>query len=108
MQLEMLIPVSLFIAIAASIKFVMEYRFRRKLAETHASEDLVKAMLLADEQSRRTAALKWGIVLVLLGLAFGLIDLLGLGPHDPATIGLLLGSAGVGMLGFHWIARKVN
>ncbi|MCK7594378.1 hypothetical protein [Pseudomarimonas salicorniae] len=106
MQFEFLIPIVLFIAIAASIKFVMEYRFRRRLAETHASEDLVRAMLVADEQGRRTGALKWGIVLTLVGFAFGLIDLLGLGPDDPATYGFLIGSAGLGMLGFHFYSRQ--
>lgn len=106
MQFEVLIPITLFVAIAASIKFVMEYRFRRRMVETQASETLVQAMLAADEQSRRTSALKWGIVLTVIGLAFGLIDLVGLGPEDPSTYGLLIGSAGLGMLGFHFYVRR--
>lgn len=104
---EFLIPITLFICITLAIKIVVESRLRRRLAETHASEDLVRAMLVADEQSRRLSALKWGIVLVAVGVAFGLIDMLNLNPDQPGTWGLLLAAAGGGMLGFHVIgARK--
>lgn len=103
---EFLIPIALFFCIAISIKFIVDGRFRRRLAETHASEDLVKAMLAADEVARRHAALKWGIVLTAIGVAFGLIDLINLDADSPATYGLLIGSAGLGMLGFHMADRK--
>lgn len=101
MDLSILIPITLFICVVVAIKIVAETRLRRRLAETHASDELVKGMLTADEQARRLSALKWGLVLVLVGLAFGLIDWLGLGEENPATYGLLLGAAGLGMLGYH-------
>jgi hypothetical protein len=102
----LMIPIVSFICIVLSIKIIAETRLRRRLAETHASEDLVKAMLLADEQNRRMSALKWGLVLTLLGLAFGLIDLLNLDASDAASWGLLIGSAGLGMIGFHLIESR--
>jgi len=103
---EAMIPVALFVCIALSIKFVVDARVRRRLAETHASEDLIRAMLQAEDQYRRVGALKWGIVFTLVGIAFGLIDALGLDPDAPATFGLLIGAAGVGMLGFHVISQR--
>lgn len=103
---EFLIPITLFFCIAMSIKFIVDGRFRRRLAETHASEELVKAMLAADERARRYDALKWGIVLTALGVSFGIIDLANLDADSPATYGLLIGSAGLGMLGFHILGRK--
>lgn len=106
MDFEILIPITLFICIVVAIKVVVESRFKRRLAETHASEDLVRAMLNADEQARRGAALKWGIVLTLIGVAFGLIDMLNLSPDSPATWGLLIGTAGIGMLGFHVVSNR--
>jgi len=106
MQFEILIPIVLFICIFAAIKAVVDARVRSRMAEAHASEELVRAMLLADEQSRRVAALKWGIVLVVVGVAFGAIDLLGLRADAPGTWGLLLGAAGAGMLLFHGIAAR--
>ena len=104
--MEILIPLTFFICIAASIKFIVDARTRRRLVETNPSEELVKAMLQADEQARRTNALKWGLVLTVVGVCCGLIDLLNLGPNDAATFGLLIGGAGVAMLGFHLLARR--
>ncbi len=106
MNFEILIPITLFICIVAAIKFVVDSRLRRRLAETHADQELIRAMLQADEQSRRVSALKWGIVLTLLGLAFGLIDVLNLDSESPATWGLLIGTTGLGMLGFHLVASR--
>ncbi|MEO6171855.1 MAG: hypothetical protein ABIP02_01930 [Arenimonas sp.] len=106
MDFTLLIPITLFICIVASIKIIAESRLRRRLSETHATDDLVKAMLLADEQNRRMSALKWGLVLTLIGLSFGLIDLLHLTPEDPASWGFLIGSAGLGMIGFHLIESR--
>jgi hypothetical protein len=105
-HLEFLIPIVMFICIAASIKFIVDSRLRRRLAETHSSEDLVRAMLVTDEQTRRLSALKWGIVLVGVGVAFAAIDALNLNPDRPLTWGLLLIAGGAGMLGFHKISTK--
>lgn len=106
MNVDFLIPITAFLSTVAIIKIVVDSRLRRRLAETNASEDLIRAMLAADEQSRSLSALKWGIVLTVVGLAFGLIDLLNLDGNDPATFGLLIGSAGLGMLGFHAFAAR--
>ncbi|MDX2300674.1 MAG: hypothetical protein NW204_13195 [Xanthomonadaceae bacterium] len=106
MDFALLIPITAFICTVAIIKIVVDSRLRRRLAETHASEDLIRAMLTADEHSRSLSALKWGIVLTVVGLAFGLIDALNLNGNDPATFGLLIGSAGLGMLGFHALASR--
>ena len=105
-DIAVFIPIVLFICIVWAIKIVVESRLRRRLAETHASEDLVRAMLLADEQNRRLSALKWGMVLVLVGVSFGLIDVLNLRADDAATFGLLIGAAGLGMLGYHLISQR--
>lgn len=106
MEFEFLIPIVLFISIVVAIKVVVDSRLKRRLAETHASEDLIRAMLTADEQARRLSALKWGIVLVLIGFSFGLIDWLDLNPDSAATWGLLIGAAGAGMLGFHFVSQR--
>jgi len=106
MDFTILIPIVLFICVYASIKVVVESRLRRRLSETHATEDLVKAMLQADEQIRRMSALKWGLVLTLIGAAFGLIDVLHLTPENPAAWGILSAAAGLGMIGFHLIESR--
>jgi len=106
MDFTLLVPISLFVCIVVAIKVVVDARIKRRLAETNTSEDLIRAMLSADEASRRVAALKWGLVLTLVGLSFGLIDVLNLRSDSAAAWGLLIGAAGVGMLGFHVIAGR--
>ena len=96
--MEALIPIALFVSIVFIVKFVVDARLRRRLAETHANDELIRAMLVADEQSSRASALKWGIVLMMVGAAFGLIELWNLRPSDAGTWGLLSASAGLGLL----------
>ena len=106
MDFAYLIPITLFVCIVLAIKVVVDARLRRRLAETNASEDMIKSMLVADEQSRRLSALKWGLVLTLLGAAMGLIDGMNMSSEDPGAWGLLLAAAGVGMLAYHGIANR--
>ena len=108
MDFALLVPITAFICVVMAIKVIVEARLRSRLAENNASEDLVKSMLVADEQARRLSALKWGLVLTLVGLAFGLISGLHLASDDPGTWGLLIGAAGLGMLAYHGIANRVR
>ena len=108
MEFGLLVPITAFICIVMAIKVIVEARLRSRLAETNASEDLVKSMLVADEQSRRLSALKWGLVLTVIGLAFGLISAMHLDSQDPGTWGLLIGAAGIGMLVYHAIANRAR
>jgi hypothetical protein len=105
---EVLIPIVLFVCVVMAIKIVVEARLRKRMVESHVSEDLVKSMLLADEQTRRLSALKWGLVLTSVGLSFGLISALHLDSNNPGSFGLLIGAAGVGMLAYHFIANRVR
>ena len=108
MDFALLIPLGGIIGIVMAIKIIVDSRLRRRLAETNASEDLIKSMLHADEQSRRLSALKWGLVLTLLGLSFGLISALHLDSDNPGTWGLLIGAAGIGMLAYHGIVNRLK
>ena len=108
MEFGLLVPITALICTVMAIKDIVEARLRSRMAETNASEDLVKSMLVADEQSRRLSALKWGLVLTLIGLAFGLISAMHLDSQDPGTWGLLIGAAGIGMLVYHAIANRAR
>ena len=108
MEFGLLVPLTALICTVMAIQVIVEARLRSRMAETNASEDLVKSMLVADEQSRRLSALKWGLVLTLIGLAFGLISAMHLDSQDPGTWGLLIGAAGIGMLVYHAIANRAR
>jgi hypothetical protein len=108
----MLIPMVGFVCLVAIIKIVTDNRVRRRLAETHATEDMVRSMFEADERSRHESSLKWGIVSVLVGVAIGLVDLFNLNPESPGTYSLVIIAAGSGLLLYyvtgHILRRKID
>ena len=106
--LSLLIPIVGFICLVAIVRAVVEGRLRRRLAETHASEELMRAIAQADEANRKHGALKWGLVLGWSGVAFGLIDALGLDCNDPGAYGLLLGAAGIALLLHHFLQQRTD
>lgn len=106
MDFALLVPISLIAGIVMAIKLIVDSRLRRRLAETNPSEELMKSMMAADEKNRRLSALKWGLVLTLLGAAFGIIDATNLNSDEPGAWGILLAAAGIGMLAYHGIANK--
>ena len=106
MDFAYLIPISLFICIVLAIKVVVDARWRKRLVETNPSEELMKSVMLADEASRRLSALKWGLVLTLLGAAFGIIDAAHLSSDSAGAWGILFAASGIGLLAYHGIANK--
>jgi hypothetical protein len=103
--IALFIPMVFAVCVVLAIRVIVEARLRRRLAETHASEDLVRTLLLADQENRRQASLKWGMVLVLTGMAFGIIDIAGLTHEDAASYGVIFAAIGLGMIGYHVLQR---
>jgi hypothetical protein len=108
MDFAYMIPISLFVCIVVAIKVVVDARWRKRLVETNPSEELMKSVMLADEASRRLSALKWGLVLTLVGVAFGIIDGINLSSDSPGAWGILFAASGIGLLAYHAIANKVR
>jgi len=106
MDFTMMVPISLFICIVLAIKVVVDARWRRRLVETNPSEELMKSVMAADETSRRLSALKWGLVMTLIGIAFGIIDAANLSSDSPGAWGILFAATGIGLLAYHGIANK--
>jgi hypothetical protein len=103
--LALLIPIVGFVCLVAIVRAVVEGRLRRRLAETHASEELVHALTQADVARRKHQSLKWGLILLLTGVAFGLIELFNLSSQDPGAYGILIGAAGLGLLILHFLQQ---
>lgn len=102
MNFDILIPISLFVAVAYAIKVTVEAYTRRRIIETRGSEELVRAMLDGEALRRRQSSLQWGSVLVALAVGFGLVELLGVRDVTPGTVAILLGATGVGNLAY-WL-----
>lgn len=100
------IPIVGFICLIAIIRSIGENRLKRRLAETHASADLVRAFTDAEIRMREHNSLKWGILFVLTSVAFLLIELLDFKAQDPGAFGLLFGAVGIGLLTLHFLRKN--
>ena len=108
MNLDILIPITLFVCITYAIKAVVDARVRRQMVAVGGSEELVRSVLQGDALRRRHASLHWGVVLVALGLGFGLIQASGWRELNPGMIAVLAGATGLGNLVFYAIARRLG
>lgn len=108
MNLEFLIPIALFLSIAWTIKAVVDARVRRQMLESNGSEALVRSIVESEEARRRHASLRWGIVLLALGIGFAVVDLQGAREVTPAAIAVLLAAMGLGNLAAFFAARRLQ
>jgi len=108
MNLGELIPISLFVCIAYSIKVVVDAMVRRHMVNAGGSEELVNSLLRDEEQRRRHSSLRWGIVLVALAVGFGLIQWFGWQEVNPGMIAVLALATGLGNLAFFAISRRIG
>ena len=107
MNFEIFIPIVLFICIAYAIKVVVDSRVRSRMVSAGGSEELVKSIMVDEEQRRRHSSLRWGIVLVSVGLGFALIQWFGWQEVTPGMVAVLAGATGLGNLVFFAISRKL-
>ncbi|MFY2763097.1 hypothetical protein [Arenimonas sp. MALMAid1274] len=101
-----LIPITLFVCIAYSIKTVVDAYTRRRIIESRGSEELVRSLLDGEANRRRLASLHWGCVLVALAVGFGLVEWIGTERVTPGVVAVLLGATGLGNLAFYLLERK--
>jgi hypothetical protein len=108
MNLPDLIPITLFICIAYSIKVVADTYMRRRIIQAHGTDALVRLLLESDITRRHQLSLHWGCVLSTLAAGFGLVELSGVDRVTPGTIALLLGATGLGNLGYYLLQSQLN
>jgi hypothetical protein len=103
-MIAILIPIVLAVCIVVAIKIVEEARLRRHLASSGADEATIKAIMSTEGDSQQRSALKWGLVLMVMSLAFVLMWWFDLDAENPLSYALLFAAFGLGLLGF----RRVN
>lgn len=108
MDFDLLIPITLFICIAYSIRTVVDAYMRRRIVESRGSEELVRSLLEGEATRRRQASLHWGSVLLALAIGFGLVELLGADRVTPGVVALLLGATGLGNLAYYFLQRALK
>ena len=102
-----LVMIALGFVIVAVTKILSDNRTRRKVLEAHVSSETARALFAARDPDA-WGALKWGMVLAGVGLAFVAVQLGGFSAADPITYGLVFLFAGGGLLGYHRLARAAH
>ena len=92
------------------VKAWMDARVRGKLVAASSSQELVRAVLSSDEERRRLAPLRWGMVFTCLAAGLVMIEALGWREPTPGVFAILLGATGLGNLGsfavMHWLRSR--
>ena len=106
MSEEILIPLVVFSAIVAIIKITTDAYTRNKLIDKGMVDEKVKHLFARQAELQRLSSLKWGMVLVSVGLSLLISyvwpDLF----SDGGTIGLMFLFAGIAFLIYFAISQK--
>jgi hypothetical protein len=104
---DFLVPLGFFAMVAYIAKLIGDTRVRRKALDSHAEADVAEAILNRrwSEPSTRSA-LKWGLVVVALGVGVLLVDLFTIGFESPLAYAILLLATGMALLGYYFVERE--
>lgn len=100
-------PLSFFVACIFIVKIVLDYRLKRKLLERGEIDKNITSLFLHQAEQYAPSSLKWGLVLIGIGLAVVIGQLL---PYDydrgEIIFSLMLIFAGIGLLIYYFIANR--
>jgi hypothetical protein len=91
-------------ALTTTVRIFSEHRTRRKLIEARLDDSEIRALLSRPEAADRFSSLKWGLLLVGVGMALVSVQFLPYSGDDPITFGLMFLYGGVALLLYHVIA----
>jgi hypothetical protein len=104
--MQELIPITLFISLAYAIQAIADARARSRLVAPHISEDVIAALVLAEQQRRRLSSLRWGVVLIVTALGLAALQVIGWNDLTPGFAAVLVGAIGLGNVVSYAIASK--
>ncbi len=100
----LLIPIAFFFAVAAIVKFISDNRTRRMLIEKGMVDEKVK--YLYKDSVQPLSSMKWGLVLIGIGLALLIGQVFRYDISQEATVGLMFLFAGLGFVIYYFMAKN--
>jgi len=98
----------IFGSIVGVIKIISDNRIKNRLIDSGQIEDKLKNLSFATNvYYNPITAIKWGLVLLGIGIAFMLGQLFPWRISEESTFGLMLIFAGIALLIYYFIAKKV-
>jgi hypothetical protein len=95
----------IFPTFAIMLKWYLEYRIRQKLIEKGMVDEKVRFLNLAALGQSTGSSLKWGMVLVLTGLAIFIVQLYDV--SGEMILAIILIAAGAGLLLYYLFADRL-
>ena len=100
-----IVLVGFFAFVLCITKVLSDNWTKRKLIEARVSDDVIRTLFRKESDPEMYAALKWGIVLVALGLGLIVSQYLPSRFEEPLAWGVVLVFGGAGLLAYYAIAR---
>ena len=101
------IPITLFIVITIIVKIVSDNRTRRIAIEKGMVNENLKYLYFDRFESHIPTSLKWGIVLVAVGLAGFIGQIFSYHISEGVTFSAMLIFGGLGLIVYYFIASKM-
>jgi uncharacterized membrane protein len=95
-----------FFSVVTIVKIVVDSSTRRRMLETGTLDDRTKRLMMSQAELSTLSNLKWGMILIGIGLAALLSQLMPYSFSDEGAIGLVFLFAGLGFLIYYPIAQK--
>jgi hypothetical protein len=99
--------ISLFVAIAVITKLGLDHRLRQKLIDKGMVDENVKYLYRENGETRALSSLKWALVLIGIGLAVIIGQMVPGRMVEEITIAGMFLFAGLGLLVYYAIALRV-
>jgi hypothetical protein len=106
------IPVLLFLCVTFGvtyvIKLLVDARVRIKMLQASESKELIESVIRGDDHRGRMSSLRWGLLLLLGGLGFAIIQWAGWTDITPGALAVLLCAFGLSNLIYFFAARRIT
>lgn len=105
---DVVTPIGIFLVFGWMIKTICDYKTRKHLIDKGLVDEKVKFLYDSGANVKALSNLKWGIVLIGIGLA-AIFSYWWPGTfHEEGTIGLMFLFAGIGFLAYYFMAPKIS
>jgi len=105
-NMEFIIPIFLFYIIYLIIKTLSDNRLRQKLIDKGVVDENAKYLFVKNTEMQPMPSLKWGIVLIAIGIALFVNSMFPLLMEGPASFGFVAILAGLAFIVYYFIAKS--
>jgi hypothetical protein len=103
-MIEMIPLFVVFPTVVIIVKTVLDYNIRKRLIDKGIASEEAKNYFHRNVEMHLPSSLKWGMVLVLIGLVMVIMELMPVYLTPEFILGVILLAAGVGLLAYYILA----